>query len=257
MVRLRITYRTLAALILLGIMAAIFVSLGNWQLRRADQRQATQHAIQAGRASPPLHLTAKTSAHEFINWRPATVNGTWINSLTVLLQNRNLNGRPGYWVATPLLIDPGTNSAVLVLRGWFARPVVPDAKLPDLSLPDAAQTVQGELIDRVPRLFELWSSDQSTGRLPATLPDPEQTLPQVQNLDLDAYARATGLDILPVVLEQTSDNHDKLDRQWPGPPIDADTNLGYAMQWFAFAGIATLAWLAIAWRILRRRRQTI
>jgi len=254
MARIPTSLRTFAALILLGALAAVFVSLGNWQLNRAAQRQATAQAIQSGRAAPPLRLDAATAATEFIAWRPAIADGTWMNALTVLLQNRNLNGRAGYWVATPLLIEPATNTAILVLRGWLARPVGPGQALPSVRAPDGAQTIEGNLLERVPRLFELWSSaGNNPAGLPAALPAPGQAMPQVQNLDLNEYARATGLKLLPMVLEQTSGGHDSLERQWQGPPVDADTNRGYALQWFSFAGIAAVAWLVIAWRAMRRR----
>ena len=31
----------------------------------------------------------------------------WLPQFSVLLDNRNLDGKPGYWLATPLLLDGG------------------------------------------------------------------------------------------------------------------------------------------------------
>jgi cytochrome oxidase assembly protein ShyY1 len=256
MARPHSTFRTLAALVLLGAMIAAFVSLGNWQLRRAAERKSIMHAMQVGRASTPLHLNAGAPPARLLDWHPATATGTWLNDLTVLLQNRNFKGRAGYWVATPLLIDPGARSAVLVLRGWLPRPVTPGSALPAITAPAGTQTIAGEMTGHVPQLFELWSfSKQSSDQLPGKLPVPGQILPQVQNLDLAAYARATGLKLLPVVLEQTSDSADQWVRQWPGPSIDSTQNTGYALQWFSFAAIAAIAWLVVAGRAWRRRKQ--
>src|SRR5690606_23392833 len=120
------------------------------------------------------------------------------------------------------------------------------------------ETVNGELLARVPRLFELSGATQ----LPARLPDPAQALPRVQNLGLEAYAAATGLKFIPTVLAQTADavqtedhseSETQLLREWPEPSLDADKNKGYALQWFGFAAIAATAWLVIVWRALRRR----
>ena len=61
---------------------------------------------------------------------------------------------------------------------------------------------------------------------------------------------------MPVVLEHTSEgegDHRNLNRDWPLPPTDSDTNRGYALQWFSFAAIAIGAWIVIVWRTLRRR----
>ncbi|MBO9354262.1 SURF1 family protein [Bordetella petrii] len=244
--------RTLAALLLLGVAVAILASLGAWQLRRADERRATQAAIQAGRAQPPLALAPATPAAELHPWRPAQAHGQWLDQYSVLLQNRNQNGRPGYWLATPLLLDPASHSAVLVLRGWLPRgaPGQPAPALPPA--PAGQRDVAGELSPRVPRLFELWSLGGSRqDQLPATLPVAGNAVPQIQNLDLPAYAQATGLALLPAVLMQTRGD-DALVRDWPQPSVDYNQNQGYALQWFSFAAIAAIAWLVVAWRAWRR-----
>lgn len=257
------TYRTWAALILLAAMATGFAALGNWQLGRAAEREATKAAIEAGRSHAALNLTADTPQDQLVAWRPAQVRGTWLHSLTILLENRNYQGRPGYWIATPLKLSDGADTAVLVLRGWVARPARPGEALQGIPAPDGEYTVSGQLMERAPRLFELWSFGDNGTQLPARLPDPQRPLPQVQNVDIADYANATGLKLLPVVVAQTAPAHsassghpapaDTLAREWPEPSVDADKNRGYALQWFGFAAIAAIAWLIIAWRALRRR----
>lgn len=249
--------RTLAALVLLGVAVAILASLGAWQLRRADERRAILAAIQAGRAQPPLALTPASAPGELSAWRPAQARGQWLNQYSVLLDNRNQDGRPGYWLATPLLLDPASRGAVLVLRGWLprAQPGQPAPTPP--AAPAGQQSVTGELSPRVPRLFELWSFGGSAqGQLPATLPLPGGAMPQVQNLELPTYAHATGLALLPAVLMQTQGD-DTLVRNWPQPSVDYNQNQGYALQWLSFAAIAAAAWLAVAWRGLRRGRGAV
>jgi cytochrome oxidase assembly protein ShyY1 len=256
------TYRTWAALILLAAMAAGFGALGNWQLGRAAEREGIRQAIASGRSHVALDLTANTPEHEWVAWRPATVRGTWLHSLTILLENRNYQGRPGYWIATPLQLSEPADAAVLVLRGWVPRPTRPGEALKDIPAPAGEYTVPGELMVRVPRLFELWSFGDNGTQLPARLPDPQRPLPRVQNVDIADFADATGLKLLPVVVAQTAaardstgqpDAADALAREWPEPSVDADKNRGYALQWFGFAAIAAIAWLIIAWRAFRRR----
>lgn len=141
--------------------------------------------------------------------------------------------------------------------------------------------IRGELHSHVPRIFELWEwAGGATSQLPSSLPTSDGHIPQVQNLDLDAYARATGLALLPIVLAQASDSialdaADKaagnastgqarastepiqqltLRRDWPGPALDSDQNRGYALQWFSFSAIALIAALFVLRNLLRRPR---
>ncbi|AOB29453.1 hypothetical protein AKI39_00385 [Bordetella sp. H567] len=246
-------HRTLTALVLLGIMVVLLASLGRWQLRRADERRAVLAAIESGRRQPPLLLTAATPSDDLRPWRPVSVQGRWRADMTVRLDNRNQNGRPGYWIATPLMLEEGSNTAVLVLRGWLPRTLPGEPPEAAPALPDGVRTVSGELVRRVPRLFELWNpGGASDDVLPTAWPSRDGP-PTVQNLDLDAYARATGLHLLPAVMEQHAPSGDGLVREWPQPSVDYNQNLGYAMQWFAFAGIAGIAFVVVAVRAARGR----
>jgi cytochrome oxidase assembly protein ShyY1 len=253
MARPHSTIRTLAALVLLGVSVAILVSLGRWQLRRADERRAVAAAIEAGRSQAPLALLPDTPAGELTPWRPVKVQGVWRNDLTVLLDNRNQGGLPGYWIATPMVLQDAVGTAVLVLRGWMprGRPGQPMPEVPAAT--DGNQVIQGELVARVPRLFELWSlGGPSVDALPGDLAG--RTAPLVvQNLQMDDYAKATKLSFLPTVVEQTAPGSDALVREWPQPSVDYNQNMGYAMQWFGFASIAGIAFIVVLARAIRRK----
>lgn len=255
---------TLIALILLGIVAVICLLLGRWQLERAEQRKDVATTLEAGRRAEPLTLRAEMPVNELQAWRSAQAQGQWRTEWSVLLDNRNLEGRPGLWLATPLMLDPQT--AVLVLRGWLERPIAdrPVAKVPTETDKETV-LIEGELAHRVPRLFELWTTQANAA---SSLPkgwtgvvqpiagsiDPV-LLPRLQNLDLELYSQKTGIKFLPGVLMQRSGGiADGLKRAWPEPSVDSDKNVGYAMQWFGFAGIVLIAFLVVAWRYLRRRQ---
>lgn len=260
MARPHSTRYTVAALLLLGIAVVILVSLGQWQLRRSDERRAILAAIEAGRKQAPLMLTPATPSDDMVAWRVAQATGAWLPQFSVLLDNRNHDGRPGYWLATPLLLDASSRQAVVVLRGWLPRVIQGQGEPRLPATPGGAQTVTGELSDRVPRMFELWSmGGQDQSALPRALPVAGGSVPQVQNLPLADYARATGLNLLPVVLSQTgpagSDATDGLVRDWPQPSVDFQKNTSYAVQWFAFGLIAAIAWLVVLGGAIKRMRQ--
>ena len=247
---------TWIALILLGIVAVVCIMLGRWQLERAEQRREVAATLEAGRRAPPIGLVPEIVDSELRAWRLAQAEGQWRSEWSVLLDNRNLEGRPGLWLATPLMLDK--NTAVLVLRGWFERPIAnrPVSNIPTTNLP---VKIEGELAVRVPRLFELWTSEANavvnlphgwTGALqPLSSEIDPKLLPRLQNLDLAAYAQITGIKFLPTVLMQTAGGEsDGLKRVWPEPSVDADKNVGYSIQWFGFAGIVLIAFLVVVWR---------
>ena len=262
MPRHHISVRNVVALIALVALAVLFASLGNWQLNRAAERDAIAQAIERGRARNELALSQTTPPDDLTPWRPAQITGTPLNDYTVLVENRLYQGRPGYWVATPVALESDPTTAVLVLRGWLPRTMQPgQTQEPVPALPKTTVQVHGELLQRVPRLFELWSwSGGSQVALPETLPDPNHPNPTVQNLELDAFARASGLKLMPIVLAQLQPAQsggqalpDPLLREWPEPSLESDKNRGYALQWFGFTTIAVLAALALLWHMFLRR----
>jgi len=253
--------RIVLALVLLALVGGACVMLGLWQLERAKQRQAIAADIQLGRQAAPVNLNASPAQQSpFKNWTPAQAQGRWRGEFSVLLDNRNLAGRPGLGLATPLEMADGR--AVLVLRGWLARPIG-DQRAPVVHTPGQLQNIQGELTLHVPRLFELWTSGnaatpalnfrtQTRSNEAAEHVDTGQ-LPRLQNLSVEQLSEQTGLNLIPVVLLQTSASNDGLIRVWPEPSVDADKNVGYAMQWFGFATICLIALLVLIWRQKRNR----
>lgn len=244
---------TLLALVLLAAVAVVTVMLGRWQLDRAQEKEAALAALEAGRALPPLTLDPGRRGEELAPWRSAEASGHWLADRTVLLDNRMANGRPGFWVVTPLAFDAAGHQAVAVLRGWLPRPV-PDGPV-SVPTPVGTVTVRGQLVSRVPRLFELpalsGSKREGLSAGPSGWPG---ELPRLQNLELDAYAKAAGVELLPMVLEQTGDAPDHLVRDWAGPSTNVETHRGYALQWFSFAAIAAIAIGVILVRTFRSKR---
>jgi surfeit locus 1 family protein len=218
---------------------AVTVSLGNWQMRRAQQKEALQQRFDAVSKEPPVNLGAGKVDAEQLDLRRVTVRGTWLADDMVLLDNRVHHGVAGYHVLMPLRIE-GAQVCVVVNRGWVGAS--PDrAQLPQVPTPTGVVTVEG--VSRVARggAFQL-EKDSSTGRV-------------WQTLSIERFRDWSKLDVQPIVVEQTSPADDRLIREWAVPYFGIDKHRGYAFQWYALAAVTAVLYLGLSLRGAKRRSE--
>jgi surfeit locus 1 family protein len=234
-----------AALVLLAALAATLFTarLGLWQLDRAAQKNALQANLEARSAQPPLDgaaLAHDPGAAEAQHFRRVVLQGRWLEARSIFLDNRQMDGKVGFFVVTPLaLAAPG--GAVLVQRGWVARDFTDRAALAPVATPAGVVTVAGVVAPAPSRLLEFAASASGPIR---------------QNLDIASFARESGLDLLPLSVlqqDQAGTAPDGLVRHWPAPAIDVQKHYGYAVQWFAIA--AGIAFLYVWHRFIRPGRR--
>lgn len=210
---------------------ALTARLGFWQLGRAQLREQIDAEQHESAAKPPLTADAVSAlpAGEKPLYRRLDVEGRWLEQWTVFL-NRPQNGRPGFWVMTPLALRDGR--VLLVQRGWAPRdPVLPE-KPPELAPRSGWERVQGQWAEPPSHLMELEQAHTARAEFPRVR----------QNLVLDEYRRQTGLDIT-AVMRQSADNGDGLVRDWPDIASKAPMNRGYAFQWFALSAVGAVYFL--------------
>lgn len=237
---------TLAAV--LGM--AITASLGRWQLSRADQKETLQAALDQRQSLPvidgrQLDWSERRPAYwEPLQHRRAVLEGHWMADKTVYLDNRQMNGRPGFFVLTPLQLQ-GQETVVLVQRGWVPRHFQDRAQLPEVPTPAGLVRLEGRLAPWPGKLYEF---------------DAPAATPAVrirQNLDPQAYAVEMGRSLGWLSFLQTDAAVDGLQRDWPQAASSADKNYGYAFQWFGLCGLIALlyVWFQIVRPFLRAGRQ--
>jgi hypothetical protein len=152
---------------------ALTVALGNWQLRRADEKAALQQARDAALALAPVTLDGAPLQPAELDGRRVSVQGVFDPAHTIFLDNRTRNGVAGFHVLAPLRIArPAADGAppphVLVLRGWIARDPVARARLPPLRTPEGPVRIEG-LAGR----FSLRGGGLMEGHLTGQLVEPE------------------------------------------------------------------------------------
>ena len=216
---------------------AAFISLGNWQTRRAQEKRALAAKVDAALNGPPLKLPPQPVAATDYALRRVVAQGEFVPEHTVFLDNKIHQGRVGYEVVTPLhLADSPLH--VLVDRGWV--PAGASRKvLPQVPTPGGEQRIEGIALAHLPHALE-----------------PAPGVPQGrvwQNLSLDEFSRASGLALQPLVIEQRSPAADGLLRDWTPPDSGAARNESYALQWYLFAVLAVVLFVVHSYREGRRR----
>ena len=204
--------------------------LGNWQRHRGAEKEALREQYELAARQPPLELTASTDAAA-LRFRPVRASGEFDGRRQVLIDNKVRAGRPGFDVVTPLKLA-GAERYVLVDRGWIALGAH-RSELPQAPPPAGAIRVEGR-INLPPAHYLELKTDAGPG-------------PIRQNLDIDRLAAATGLALLPFVIEQSGDAGDSLVRDWPRPDFGIEQHWSYMLQWYSLAGLGIVLWVALNW----------
>lgn len=198
------------ALALAFAACAAGIALGNWQSRRAEEKRVAATQLEKKRVS---------------------LRGVFRPELTVLLDNKIRNHRVGYEVITPLRLEAkNAGEHVLVNRGWIEAGRTRDA-LPAVSTPSGEVRIEGVALERFPRLLAL----PSKGKVR-------------QSLDIEEFAKETGLRLQPRVIEQHSSADDGLLRDWPRPDAGAEKNAAYSFQWYSLAALAIVLAVVLSFR---------
>jgi len=224
------------ALLAVVLLAATGMSLlGQWQLDRARERGAEAETARDARVRPVADVLRprRTFPGEAAGAR-VVARGEWDGGRQLLVAGRELGGRTGFWVLTPLRLADG--SGVGVVRGW-----VPAADDPAAAAPSGPVAVTGRLEPAEPPAQR--APGQGAG-LPAG------QLDRVAATDLIAawpYPLLTGY-----LVAESQAPPAAAPAPVPVPSSAPETglawrNLSYAVQWWAFALFGLFFW----WRLVR------
>ena len=227
---------------LFAVLVAILVSftwLGLWQLDVAKSKgRAEAVAHSAGR--PVADLTSVVRPHQAFpadgSGRRVRATGSYAADGQVLVAPRRLDGRTGYWVVAPLVLDSG--GTLPVVRGFTTDP----AAVPP---PPAGRfTVVGSLAPG--------ESPADTPSVPSGGATPAD--PLLGSIDLSVLVNRWHGDLFNAfafALEERAAGDTKLDPaplERVPPPAPGETglswrNAAYALQWWIFAAFAAYMWV--------------
>jgi surfeit locus 1 family protein len=214
---------------------ALTIALGNWQRHRAGEKDALAGQLAAASREAPVELASRDDAALALRFRMVRASGQYDGARQILIDNKVRAGKPGFDVVAPLkLSDSGRY--VLIDRGWVAQGAS-RRPLPNVPVPSGTVRVAGRVNVPPQRYLELSAVDARG--------------PLWENLDVRRIAVATGLDLLPVVIEQADpvEPPDGLLRDWPLPDFGSTQHVSYMLQWYSFGTLAVILWLGLNWRV--------
>ena len=215
----------------------VLLRLGVWQLDRAEEKRAlTAQALSQAAALPePLDpryvLEAQADA-----FRPVSTRGCFVSDRFLLLDNQVLDGVVGYWVLQVFEADDGRRW--LVNRGFLAGGDDRN-QWPAVETPAYGLGLRGLLW---PELGLLPLLDRTAAAEEAPMAS-EGWPKRVQRMDLATFA-GWEPKLEPFELRLTGDSAGLVGPAAPAAiPQDADRHQGYAVQWFALAGVLISGWI--------------
>jgi len=204
------------------VLIALLISLGRWQLRRADEKRALFDSFAAGTdATQPIDL----GTPRVRRYRHIEASGRYDQARQILIDNMVNSERAGYFVITPFAMTGG--GWVLVNRGWVAlgqsraeRPVIPvtgdtrviHGRADNMPSPGIQMGTKAALAPPYPvvaafpsrgEIARLLGENSWTGAADLVLLDPGEP---------DGYVR-----------------------NWSAPGFPPMRHIAYAVQWFALA----------------------
>ncbi len=215
---------------------ALLVSLGFWQLDRADEKRAIEDQI-ANATAAAVEIVDATELIEDKEYYHVRLQGTYINDKQFIYDNQIVDQVSGYYVLTPFFLKDDSK-ALLVNRGfvpWNGR----RERLADINIAEKLTEVKVQISKPVKRV-ELKPSE-ITNDFPVL----------IQALDLNEMSAIAAIDFVSVVGLLSPDSENGFVRQWEPYTGSIERHVGYAIQWFLMAIV--LAFIGVRLALKQRR----
>jgi cytochrome oxidase assembly protein ShyY1 len=223
------------ALTLAGI--ALFVWLGQWQVRRAHEKEALFAAFDAAATQAPVALERARREVDPSRYPRVSVAGRYDPGHVYVLDNQVREGRSGVMVYD--VFEPADGSvALLANRGFLAR----DARGEPPAIPPPPQGDQA--------VSALYAPPPGSGlHMGGDALPRQKTWPKtVIYMDLGEITADLGRRLDPRVLLLTPETGSAFVREWRPEVFPPERHYGYAFTWFMFAAVAAAIFVILHWR---------
>lgn len=242
--RLQFTPNWRASLLAVLLMPLV-VSLGFWQLDRAEEKRLLQQLFEQRQLAEPVALETLDSQAD-LRYQPVILRGEFLNARQLLLDNRIYQGRFGYEIITPFRLA-ASKTLVLVNRGWLQGDIS-RRSLPEIKAITGEATLRAEVY--VPQGDVMVLADERVAGWPRVM----------QSLDIEQLQPEFAQSLFPYSVRIKQDSAASYAPNWVVVNLQPEKHTGYAVQWFAMA----LTLLAIGllantnlWSLIKRNKTEV
>ncbi len=249
---------TVASTLALGLL----LTLGTWQSLRFQEKLADESIRNERVDLDIVELHNVQDIQHDLDHRMATVKGSLDIDHNFLVKHRILNGKPGFWLITPLTIE-GSQDTLLLNRGWLPYPQGRDL-IETLEIPPESSVFTGRMHFPSRVIADTTHRDKITEQ--ATVSNASDSASntaviELETYDLIAINSTLGLPETahPVVLT--------LGNEFSGQPypiassdnvasiyLTSEKHLGYALTWYILALCLVAMYLAAGFGLLRSEK---
>ena len=204
------------------VLIAMLISLGRWQLRRADEKRVLFDSFTAGMDATRL---IDLGTPRLPRYQHIEASGHYDQARQILIDNMVNADRAGYFVITPFALTGG--GWVLVNRGWVPLGAS-RAVRPTIPVMSDTRRLRGRTDNLPSPGIQLGTKAKLAPPYPVVAAFPNHA-ELAQLLGESSWTKATDL----VLLDPAEP--DGYVRSWAPPGFPPMRHIGYAVQWFALA----------------------
>ena len=217
--------------ILITATFAFLVSLGFWQLDRADDKRSIEASIKQANTGS-VELIKKEEGLQSKEYYEVRLQGKYLSDKQFIYDNQIVDQVSGYYVLTPYALE-GQSKAILINRGfipWNGR----RDKLADIVIGQETREIKVQISKPIKRM-ELKPSEVGI-QFPVL----------IQSIDLQDMADIAKVDFSSVIGLLDASASNGFIRKWEPYTGSIEKHIGYAVQWFLMALVLAIIGIRIA-----------
>lgn len=219
------------------LLLPLLISLGFWQLSRAQQKETLQQSWLEEQALPPVHYRELLDRENASGARRVFAEGSFDTQKYWLVENKILAGKLGYHLVAPFYTE--YQDWLLVNLGWVPADAYREVN-PEVIIPAGKLRISGTL--RTP----------SDSRFIEQKPDNSGEWPfRLLEIDFPLMNDQYGKPFETRVIFADADSPGAQLVSWQPINMTPERHRGYALQWFAMAFALLVLWFVTNTNVLK------